>query len=174
MTCPKCKTYKEWCEESDPAYTLKGNLDFGEVSYDTDAVGDLFDKFYACWFINAGCLDFEDDLQMCYDLAKDRIDKFYAKIAEFDPNAKTTMSVAYGQRGSKEYGYEYPLTGNVDTSTPNRGAKSNVDAVTDTTTVSKDEAPFKTVREFRDFPTFVEFFIDQFKDCFTLVEGVTW
>lgn len=170
--CSKCITYKDWCKDNDD-FSI-ADLEFGEVEYDTEAIASMFDRHYACWFVNKGCLDFKDDLQLCYDMAKERIDSYYSKLTDFVPNAHTKMTVDYGKRTSTNKGYNYPVTEDIADTRPSNGERGEVDAVKDTTTVDKDEAPFKTLREFRDFSTFAEFFIDQFKDCFTLIEGATW
>ena len=171
MTC-HCKTYKKWREENDD-FSI-ADLDFGTVAYDVSTVASAFDRFFNCWYINCACGDFAELLQLQYDLAKERIDQYYDKMLTFTPHAHTEMSVEYGKRGSKGYGYDYPVSGDVDTSAPNTASKSETDKVTDKTTVDRDDDPFKDLREFQNFSTFIEFFCDQFRDCFTLIEGVTW
>ena len=171
-TCSKCMTYKDWCKENDD-FSI-ADLEFGDIDYDIEALAPMFDMYYACWFVNKGCSDFVNELQLCYDMAKERIDAYYAKITDFVPNSHTKMTVDYGKRIATNKEYDYPVTNVIESTRPSNGTRAEADAVKDTTTVDKDEAPFKTLREFRDFSTFAEFFMAQFKDCFTLIEGATW
>lgn len=145
---------------------------------DSDLIGDTEDEFlntyYANWCIVDPFDDFESELKVAFMLAEDKLTAYKAQLTDFNPGAHTVMSVDYGKRGNTEYGYRYPIGGNVDTSAPNTGAKATVDAVTDTTTVDKNEEPFKNLDKTKAMDGWLKFFVDQFKDCFTLCEAMTW
>lgn len=144
----------------------------------SDLIGDTEDEFlntyYANWCIVDPFDDFESELKVAFMLAEDKLRAYKSQLTDFTPGAHTVMSVDYGERGNTEYGYRYPIGGNVDTSAPNTGAKATVDAVTDTTTVDKNEEPFKNLDKTKAMDGWLKFFVDQFKDCFTLCEAMTW
>ena len=145
---------------------------------ESDLIGDTEDEFlntyYANWCIVDPFDDFESELKVAFMLAEDKLTAYKAQLTDFNPGAHTVMSVDYGERGNTEYGYRYPIGGNVNTSAPNTGAKATVDAVTDTTTVDKNEEPFKNLDKTKAMDGWLKFFVDQFKDCFTLCEAMTW
>ena len=162
--------YKRWCDEN--AYTLAQVFD-GDEDYDTSAIADLFDSYYANWWIVDPDNDFSVELKRTYAMAKQRINLYYGYLVnDFNPSALTEMSVSYGQRGGENSAYDYPLSG--ATVKPSRKDTSKTDAVTDTTTVRKAEEPFKTLNRIGDFMSFEDFFLAQFRDCFTRFTAMTW
>ena len=140
----------------------------------TTTEDEFFNTYYANWCIVDPFDDFATELKVAFTLAEDKLRAYKAQLEDFNPSAKTVMSVAYGKRGNTDYGYRYPIGGNVETSAPNTGAKSTVDAVTDTTTVDKNEEPFKNLDKTKAMDGWLKFFVDQFRDCFTLAEAMTW
>ena len=140
----------------------------------TSTEDEFFNTYYANWCIVDPFDDFESELKVAFMLAEDKLTTYKAQLTDFNPGAHTVMSVDYGERGNTEYGYRYPIGGNVNTSAPNTGAKATVDAVTDTTTVDKNEEPFKNLDKTKAMDGWLKFFVDQFKDCFTLCEAMTW
>lgn len=155
----------------------KGDLKLSDI-VTSDLITSIEDEFlnsyYANWCIVDPFDDFATELKVAFTLAEDKLRTYKAQLTDFTPGAHTVMSVDYGERGNTEYGYRYPIGGNVDTSAPNTGAKATVDAVTDTTTVDKNEEPFKNLDKTKDMDGWLKFFVDQFKDCFTLCEAMTW
>ena len=140
----------------------------------TSTEDEFFNSYYANWCIVDPFGDFESELKIAFMLAEDKLTAYKAQLTDFTPGAHTVMTVDYGERGNTDYGYRYPIGGDVDTSAPNTGAKATVDAVTDTTTVDKNEEPFKNLDKTKAMDGWLRFFVDQFKDCFTLCEGMTW
>ena len=140
----------------------------------TETEDDFLNTYYANWCIVDPFDDFATELKVAFMLAEDKLTAYKSQLTDFNPGAHTVMSVDYGERGNTEYGYRYPIGGNVDTSAPNTGAKATVDAVTDTTTVDKNEEPFKNLDKTKAMDGWLKFFVDQFKDCFTLCEAMTW
>ena len=140
----------------------------------TDTEDEFLNTYYANWCIVDPFDDFATELKIAFTLAEDKLRAYKAQLEDFNPSAKTVMSVAYGQRGNTDYGYRYPIGGNVETSAPNTGAKSTVDAVTDTTTVDKNEEPFKNLDKTKAMDGWLKFFVDQFRECFTIAEAMTW
>ena len=140
----------------------------------TSTEDEFFNSYYANWCIVDPFNDFESELKVAFMLAEDKLTAYKSQLTDFTPGAHTVMTVDYGERGNTDYGYRYPIGGDVDTSAPNTGAKATVDAVTDTTTVDKNEEPFKNLDKTKAMDGWLRFFVDQFKDCFTLCEGMTW
>lgn len=140
----------------------------------TSTEDEFLNTYYANWCIVDPFDDFESELKVAFMLAEDKLTAYKSQLTDFNPGAHTVMSVDYGERGNTEYGYRYPIGGDVDTSAPNTGAKSTVDKVTDTTTVDKNEEPFKNLDKTKAMDGWLKFFVDQFKDCFTLCEAMTW
>ena len=140
----------------------------------TSTEDEFFNTYYANWCIVDPFDDFESELKVAFMLAEDKLSAYKAQLTDFNPGAHTVMTVDYGERGNTDYGYRYPIGGDVDTSAPNTGAKSTVNEVTDTTTVDKNEEPFKNLDKTKAMDGWLRFFVDQFKDCFTLCEGMTW
>lgn len=148
--------------------------DIVESDLITETEDEFLNTYYANWCIVDPFDDFESELKVAFMLAEDKLRAYKSQLTDFTPGAHTVMSVDYGERGNTEYGYRYPIGGNVDTSAPNTGAKATVDAVTDTTTVDKNEEPFKNLDKTKAMDGWLKFFVDQFKDCFTLCEAMTW
>ena len=155
----------------------KGDLKLSDIVTSdliTSTEDEFFNVYYANWCIVDPFDDFATELKVAFTLAEDKLRTYKAQLTDFTPGAHTVMSVDYGERGNTEYGYRYPIGGNVNTSAPNTGAKATVDAVTDTTTVDKNEEPFKNLDKTKAMDGWLKFFVDQFKDCFTLCEAMTW
>lgn len=163
-------TYAEWCEvHSDWSIA---NLDFGTIDYDKSSIAVIFDKYYAPFIVVDPRNDFAKELQLAYDLAKARIDQYYTAMGEFVPHEYTHMENNYGARHTNDKAYEYPIDGS--TPSPNVSSDSNTDNAKDTTDITKDTDPFKHMVDLGGLRTFEEFFIEQFRDCFTLACGMTW
>lgn len=140
----------------------------------TSTEDEFLNSYYANWCIVDPFDDFESELKVAFMLAEDKLRAYKAQLTNFNPGAHTVMTVDYGERGNTDYGYRYPIGGSVDTSAPNTGAKSTVNEVTDTTTVDKNEEPFKNLDKTKAMDGWLRFFVDQFKDCFTIAEAMTW
>lgn len=140
----------------------------------TDTEDEFLNTYYANWCIVDPFDDFESELKVAFMLAEDKLRAYKAQLTDFNPGAHTVMTVDYGERGNTDYGYRYPIGGTVESSAPNTGAKSTVNEVTDTTTVDKNEEPFKNLDKTKAMDGWLRFFVDQFKDCFTLCEAMTW
>lgn len=162
--------FKDWRADND-------DINLSDIIEDDligEAEDEAFNLYYANWCIVDPFNNFEDELKVAFMIARFRLATYKDQLDDFNPNAHTVMSVEYGERGNTEYGYRYPIGGNVDTSAPNTGAKSTVNSVTDTTTVDKAEEPFKNLDKTKIMDGWLKFFVDQFKDCFTLCEAMTW
>ena len=139
----------------------------------TSTEDDFLNTYYANWCIVDPFDDFATELKVAFMMAEDKLRAYKAQLEDFSPSAKTVMSVAYGQRDSSSDDYEYPINAGLVTQ-PNRTQKGKQNAVTDTTTVDKNEEPFKNLDKTKAMDGWLKFFVDQFRDCFTLAEAMTW
>ena len=134
---------------------------------------EFFNDYYANWCIVDPFDDFETELKVAFMTAMEKLTLYRAQMTDFNPSAKTVMSVAYGQRDTSSDDYEYPINAGL-VRQPNRTQTGKQNAVTDTTTVNKNEEPFKNLDKTKAMDGWLKFFVDQFKDCFTLCEAMTW
>lgn len=164
-------TYAEWCEKHSN-WTI-ANLTFPEdAPYDVSALAPIFDTYYAPYNVVDPRNDFATELQLNLDLVADRLARYYNELDTFVGHEHTVMTNEYGERHTNDKGYEYPIAGtNVS---PNVENDATTDETTDTTTVTKETDPFKHLDDMAKIKTFAEYFIDQFKDCFTLACALTW
>ena len=139
----------------------------------TSKEDEFFNTYYANWCIVDPFDDFENELKVAFMLAEDKLKAYKEQLEDFNPSAKTVMSVAYGQRDTTSDDYEYPINTSQNIQ-PNRTQKGKQNAVTDTTTVDKNEEPFKNLDKTKAMDGWLKFFVDQFRDCFTLAEAMTW
>ena len=138
----------------------------------TDEESDFFSLYYDNWCIVDPYNDFVSELKMSFLLARDRLTAYKEQLDDFSPDAKTVMDVEYGERNVEGKDYEYPLDS--ETVTPNRKSNSKQESFTDTTTVRKNDEPFKNLDKTKDLDGWLKFFVKQFEDCFTLIQGMTW
>lgn len=174
----KCsKKFKEWREDNPVEkdgvmfpITLKDIIPDSPLV--TDEESDFFSLYYDNWCIVDPYNDFESELKMSFLLARDRLTAYKEQLQGFSPDAKTIMDVAYGERNVDNKSYEYPFDN--ATPNPNNQSTSKQNAFTDTTTVRKNDEPFKNLDKTKELDGWLKFFVKQFEDCFTLIQGMTW
>jgi hypothetical protein len=186
-------------------------IDWGKTDYDHNALSDIFNRYYAGWFIvDPDETGFRKVLQDQYDLHKEQIDRHYAYIRSMsiapsqteiytfgaksrsETKGARTDSTGYGARSGTDMTYDYPVNVSADDANASKAEKTSQTAVTDETTYgaqtnsSSDEQYVNSVeRSTNDKPiavledsdrlrTFYQYFIDCFRECFTLFETMTW
>lgn len=174
---PCSKKFKKWREDNPVEEGGETRpIELKDIITDsplvTDEESDFFSLYYDNWCIVDPYNDFVSELKMSFLLARDRLTAYKEQLDDFSPDAKTVMDVEYGERNVEGKDYEYPLDS--ETVTPNRKSNSKQESFTDTTTVRKNDEPFKNLDKTKDLDGWLKFFVKQFEDCFTLIQGMTW
>lgn len=174
---PCSKKFKQWREDNPVEEGGETRpIELKDIITDsplvTDEESDFFSLYYDNWCIVDPYNDFVSELKMSFLLARDRLTAYKEQLDDFSPDAKTVMDVEYGERNVEGKDYEYPLDS--ETVTPNRKSNSKQESFTDTTTVRKNDEPFKNLDKTKDLDGWLKFFVKQFEDCFTLIQGMTW
>lgn len=174
---PCSKKFKQWREDNPVEEGGETRpIELKDIITDsplvTDEESDFFSLYYDNWCIVDPYNDFVSELTMSFLLARDRLTAYKEQLDDFSPDAKTVMDVEYGERNIVGKDYEYPLDS--ETVTPNRKSDSKQESFTDTTTVRKNDEPFKNLDKTKDLDGWLKFFVKQFEDCFTLIQGMTW
>lgn len=166
---PCRQKFKDWREEHED-FKLSDIITSDLI---TETEDEFFNAYYDNWFIVDPFDDFENELKVAFMLAEDKLTTYKAQLEDFNPGAKTVMTVAYGQRDTDSKDYDYPINTSMNVQ-PNRKQTGTQQAVTDTTTVEKNEEPFKNLDKTKAMDGWLKFFVEQFGDCFTIGSAMTW
>ena len=177
----------------------------------------LMYQFYAGWYINPVAPYDTDETYFAYQLQTALLERvgylkrLYTSLKEtIDATPYSKEEYEFGSQGvtsergertdSSDYGastqtekqYQYPLTGDTESSSPVSGDVSVKNAHTDSTTYGSQQDkvttdahtntvvrvnntnPVKNINSLKGMDSFQRAFLDCFKDCFTLASYGTW